>query len=96
VLPSMLSWGNWFCVTRFVTWLVTQYFPNHIVLSAGTRKVAINLAVARRNSSWLSHCIGRQSVWLLLKRPVLLYFRRSFCIVGMDSIYRSKKGDSSK
>jgi hypothetical protein len=103
VLPSMLSWANWICVTRFATWLVTQYFPNHIVLSAGTRKLAINLVVARRNSSWLPHCIGRQSVCigrqsvgLLLKRPILLYFRRSFCIFGMDSTYRSEKGDSSK
>src|SRR5262249_30097114 len=92
---SMLSW-QWVSVTMFVTWLATQYFPNHVVLSAGTRNVAINLDVARRNSSWLPHCIGRQSVWLLLTRAVLLYFRRSFCIFGMDSINRSKKRDSSK
>jgi hypothetical protein len=78
----------------FVTWLATQYFPNHIGLSAGTRKFAINLVVARRNSSWLPlHCIRRHSVWLLLRRPVLLYFRRSFCIFGMDSICRSEEGD---
>jgi len=86
----MLSW-QWVSVTMFVTWLATQYFPNHVVLSAGTRNVAINLDVARRNSSWLLHCIC-----LLLRRPVLLYFRRSFCIFGMDSINRSKKRDSSK
>ena len=94
VLPSMLSWRNW---SMFVTWLAAQYFPNHIVLSAGARKVAINLGVARSNSSWLPlHCIGRQSVLLLPRRPVLLYFRRSFCIFGMDSICRSEKGNSSK
>ena len=75
----------------FVTWLATQYFPNHIVLSAGARNVAVNLLVARSNGSWFPHCIC-----LLLRRPVLLYFRRSFCIFGMDSMNRSKKGNSSK
>jgi hypothetical protein len=29
--PFMLSWRNWIGVTRFVTWLVTQYFPDHIL-----------------------------------------------------------------
>jgi hypothetical protein len=94
--PAMLSWRSWCWVTRFVTWLATQYFTNHIVLSAGTRNVAINLDVARSSSSWLPHCIGRQSVWLFLKRPVLLYFRWSFSIFGMASRSRPKKGDSSK
>ena len=75
----------------FVTRLATQYFPNHIVLSAGTRNSVIDLDVARFASPRLPHCIC-----LLLRRPVLLYFRRSFCIFGMNSINRSKKGDSSK
>jgi len=91
--PFMLSWRNWIGVTN---WLVTQYFPDHIVLSAGTRNFAINLVVARSSGSWLPHCIGRQSVWALLTRPVLLYFRRSFCIFGMDSINCSKKETSSE
>jgi hypothetical protein len=48
-------------VTRFVTWLATQYFPNHIFLSARTRNVAINLDVARSSSSWFPHSIGGQN-----------------------------------